>query len=122
MWCSYIWRSALDQKNSFWVNLVKKVKIISLKLKFSISFDHKYLSLANLTQEFKIICSNEMRYKNLFEYAEFIGGVCFICFRLKIVTLFGKFGPKNAISPRDFEILGWCPAGPVLPHGEKVRL
>ena len=22
--------------------------------------------------------------------------------------------------PRDFEILGWCPAGPVLSHGEKV--
>ena len=24
--------------------------------------------------------------------------------------------------PQDFEILGWCPAGPVLPHGEKVPL
>ena len=24
--------------------------------------------------------------------------------------------------PRDFEILGWCPAGPVIPHGEKVPL
>ena len=24
--------------------------------------------------------------------------------------------------PRDFEILGWCPVGPVLPHGEKVPL
>ena len=24
--------------------------------------------------------------------------------------------------PRDYEILGWCPAGPVLPHGEKVPL
>ena len=24
--------------------------------------------------------------------------------------------------PRDFEILGWCPAGPVLSHGEKVPL
>ena len=24
--------------------------------------------------------------------------------------------------PRDFEILGWCPAVPVLPHGEKVPL
>ena len=24
--------------------------------------------------------------------------------------------------PRDFEILGWCPAGPVLTHGEKVPL
>ena len=23
---------------------------------------------------------------------------------------------------RDYEILGWCPAGPVLPHGEKVPL
>ena len=25
-------------------------------------------------------------------------------------------------SPRDFEILGWCPVGPVLPHGEKAPL
>ena len=24
--------------------------------------------------------------------------------------------------PQDFEILGWCPAGSVLPHGEKVPL
>ena len=24
--------------------------------------------------------------------------------------------------PKDFEILGWCSAGPVLPHGEKVPL
>ena len=24
--------------------------------------------------------------------------------------------------PQDFEILGWCTAGPVLPHGEKVPL
>ena len=75
VWCSYIWRSALDPKNSFWVKLVKKVKIVSLKLKFSINFDHKYLSWANLAQEFQIICSNEIRYKNLFEYAEVNGGV-----------------------------------------------
>ena len=26
------------------------------------------------------------------------------------------------LNPQDFEILGWCPAGPVLPHGEKVPL
>ena len=24
--------------------------------------------------------------------------------------------------PQDFETLGWCPVGPVLPHGEKVPL
>ena len=24
--------------------------------------------------------------------------------------------------PQDIEILGWCPAGPVLPHGDKVPL
>ena len=29
---------------------------------------------------------------------------------------FGRFDKRN------FEILGWCPAGPVLPHGEKVPL
>ena len=26
------------------------------------------------------------------------------------------------ICPRDIEILGWCPAGPVLPHVEQVPL
>ena len=24
--------------------------------------------------------------------------------------------------PRDFEILDWCPAGPVLPHGKNMSL
>ena len=24
--------------------------------------------------------------------------------------------------PQDIEILGWCPAGPVLPHREKLPL
>ena len=28
----------------------------------------------------------------------------------------------SLIFPQDFEILGWCPAEPVLPHGEKVLL
>ena len=26
------------------------------------------------------------------------------------------------VSTRDNKILGWCPAGSVLPHGEKVPL
>ena len=26
------------------------------------------------------------------------------------------------VHPQDIEILGWCPAGSVLPHGEKVPL
>ena len=31
--------------------------------------------------------------------------------------------PREArIYPRDYEILGWCPAGTVLSHGEKVPL
>ena len=34
----------------------------------------------------------------------------------------GDIDGVAAIQPRDFEILGWCPAGPVLPHGEKVPL
>ena len=29
---------------------------------------------------------------------------------------------KSCFYPLDFEILGWCPAGPVLPHAEKVPL
>ena len=31
-------------------------------------------------------------------------------------------GNFRAISPRDFEILGCCPVGTFLPHGEKVPL
>ena len=39
------------------------------------------------------------------------------------LTFFAKEGQKNlSFYPRDYEILGWCPAGPVLPHGEKVPL
>ena len=29
---------------------------------------------------------------------------------------------KQTKFSRDFEILGWCPVGPVLPNGEKVPL
>ena len=29
---------------------------------------------------------------------------------------------EDLFLPQDYEILGWCPAGPVLPHGEKVPL
>ena len=29
---------------------------------------------------------------------------------------------QRSIFPQDFEIVGWCPVGPVLPHGEKVPL
>ena len=33
-----------------------------------------------------------------------------------------NFEPQFEPPPRDIEIPGWCPAGPVLPHGEKVPL
>ena len=32
------------------------------------------------------------------------------------------FWNTGLVSPQDFEILVWCPAGPVLPPGEKVPL
>ena len=34
---------------------------------------------------------------------------------IKIIKAFSFF-------PETFKILGWCPAGSVLPHGEKVPL
>ena len=34
----------------------------------------------------------------------------------------GNYLFNELILPRDIEILGWCSAGPVLPHGEKVPL
>ena len=59
-------------------------------------FDHKYLSWTNLAQKFKN-CLFKVKFgtKTKFEYAKFNGGVYFICFRLKIATLFGNFGQKN---------------------------
>ena len=39
----------------------------------------------------------------------------------KILTGFDS-GLLTGFYPRDFEILGWCPAGPVLPNVEKVPL
>ena len=33
------------------------------------------------------------------------------------------FSPgKRDSSPPNIKILGWCPVGPVMPHGEKVPL
>ena len=29
---------------------------------------------------------------------------------------------RKDMYPQDIKILGWCPAGPVLSHGEKVPL
>ena len=36
--------------------------------------------------------------------------------------LFSETSAKVGISPGDIKIPGWCPAGPVLPHGEKMPL
>ena len=41
------------------------------------------------------------------------------CFRTNILSFHSSI---SNCSPWDFEILGWCPVGPVLPHGEKVPL
>ena len=60
--------SVLDQKNPFWINLIKKNQNCQFKLKFGeyaefnddvtfSVFEHKYLSWVNLVQKFKIICS-----------------------------------------------------------------
>ena len=38
------------------------------------------------------------------------------------VTIFENVNDIFSIVMIDNEILGWCPTGPVLPHGEKVPL
>ena len=38
------------------------------------------------------------------------------------LTLWTKICNSHGKYPQDFEILGWCPVGPVLPHAEKVPL
>ena len=40
---------------------------------------------------------------------------------LKKRTSLKRFASKNELL-WDIKILGWCPAAPVLPHAEKVRL
>ena len=39
-----------------------------------------------------------------------------------INTIYVTLADDQIRHPRDFEILGWCPAWPVFPHGEKVAL
>ena len=106
--------SALDQKNSFWLNQVKKNQNFQFKLKFGTRanlnqrnsmmmlnfpvFDHTYLSWANLVLKFKIVCSKWNLIQRLIRICKIPWWCLFICFRLKIAILFGKFGPKNRIS------------------------
>ena len=47
-----------------------------------------------------------------------LGGDCSV----KLAILSPKIMVAAKVLPRDYEMLGWCPAGPVLPHGEKVPL
>ena len=48
----------------------------------------------------------------------------FYHFPTDILKFFGysDFSMQVLVYPGDYEILGLCPAGPVLPHGEKVPL
>ena len=39
-----------------------------------------------------------------------------------INTIYVTLADDQIRHPRDFEILGWCPAGPVFPHRKKVAL
>ena len=59
-------------------------------------FDHRYLSWANLVRKFKIVCSKLNLIQRLIRIVVIFYSVAyFIYFRLKIATLFAKFGPKN---------------------------
>ena len=58
-------------------------------------FDHRYLSWANLVRKFKIVCSKLNLIQRLIRICKIQRWCLFICFRLKIAALFGKFGPKN---------------------------
>ena len=41
----------------------------------------------------------------------------------KLVLTTGMFSLRKRDSPPpNLKILGWCPVGPVMPHGEKVPL
>ena len=37
-----------------------------------------------------------------------------------IIVLFESVPREVTCFPQDIKILGWCPAGPLLPNGEKV--
>ena len=59
-------------------------------------FDHKYLSRANLFPKIEN-CLFKVKFdtKTNSNMQNSMAGVYFICFGLKIATLFGKFGPKS---------------------------
>ena len=105
-WCSAF--SVLDQKNPFWVNLVRKIKIVSLSwilvprlvgmrriqwrcslfLLFTINiFLRQNWSKKSKMFNVKIDTKTNLSMQNSM--------VVFICFRLKIATFLGKFGRKN---------------------------
>ena len=42
--------------------------------------------------------------------------------RHSLLTIYKSFIRPHLDYRGDYEILGWCPAGPVLPHGQKVPL
>ena len=48
----------------------------------------------------------------------------FYHFPTDVLNFFGysDLSMRVLVYPRDYEILGWCPAGSVLPYGEKVPL
>ena len=53
-----------------------------------------------------------------------INGKCpsILIFLSKLKKLYFQEKLLKHFYTRDIEILGWCPAGPVLPHGQKVPL
>ena len=104
--------SVWDQKKLFWVNLVKKIKFVSLSLNLLLRliwisgiqwwcllflFLTINIVLGQIWSEnSKLFIQSEIWYKDWFEYAKFSDGIYFICFRLEIATHFRKFGRKNS--------------------------
>ena len=48
--------------------------------------------------------------------------VLYKCLFYMLCYYFFINSPKAEMLPRDFEILGWCPAGTFFSHGEKLAL
>ena len=122
MWCSlYLFYTRKIPFGQTWskkskflvkagVNLVRKIKIVSLSwslvpiliwisgiqwLRSIFLFLTINIFLGQIwSKNSKLFVQSEIWYKDEFEYAIFNGDIYFICFRLKIATLFGKFGPK----------------------------
>ena len=107
-----------------WVNLPKKYKMVPPRYQ-----DTPPESIPVVSSKGKIVFQDISKYIFIYNLHTLLQNTLMIEFWifelmqgeiLKLRTVYHK--PQKKHFPETFKILGWCPAGSVLPHGEKVPL